>query len=231
LEGAVRIEAVPLGVDTCYLLRDRGTVLVDAGVPGMAAAFTRRLARLRVAPREVTLVVITHGHFDHAGSANEIRAATGAAVAVHRDDVAKVEAGSRWSTSGTTTWGRLSYRLFAPLFNRLARLPRLQPDLVLGDDGLDLHEHGIPGRVVHTPGHTLGSVSVLLDSGEALVGDLAMNRFPLTVRPSLPIYADDIDAVRRSWAKLRAIGVHTVYPAHGEPFPVEALDRQLAAAV
>jgi hydroxyacylglutathione hydrolase len=226
----MRIDPVRIGFSTCYLLRDRGCVMVDAGVPGKAAVIARKLERLNVAPREITLIVITHGHFDHAGSANEIRAATGAAIAVHRDDVAKVEEGSRWSTLGTTRWGRLSYRVFAPLFNRFARLPRLHPDLVLGDDGLDLDEHGIPGRVVPTPGHTMGSVSVVLDSGEAFVGDLAMNRLPLTARPALPIYADDIDAVRGSWPKLRTMGVHTVYPAHGRPFPIAALDRQLGAS-
>jgi hydroxyacylglutathione hydrolase len=224
----VRIDAIRLGFDTCYLLRDRGTIMVDAGVPGMGPRFGRCLDRLGVPPRQVTLVVITHGHFDHAGSANEIRAATDAAVAVHRDDVAEVEEGSTWSTFGTTRWGRVSYRLFRPLFNRFARLPRLHPDLVIGDDGLDLHDRGIPGRVVPTPGHTPGSVSVVLDCGEAFVGDLAMNKLPLTVRPSLPIYADDVAAVRRSWGTLRELGVRTVYPAHGTPFPIEALSRQLA---
>jgi len=49
----------------------------------------------------------------------------------------------------------------------------------------------------------------------------------LTARPSLPIYADDMDAVKRSWEKLRGLGARTIYPAHGKPFPIAALDRQI----
>ncbi len=222
------IAGIPLGFGTCYLLRDRGTVMVDAGGSGMGGAFARRLGRLGVAPHEIALVVITHGHFDHAGSANEIRAATGASLAIHRGDLPLVEEGRLTVPPGTTRWGRVSLRMFLPLFKRFEKLPPFKPDLVLGDQGLPLNEHGIAGRLVFTPGHTAGSVSVVLDSGVALVGDLAMNKLPLTVRPSLPIYAEDTDAVRRSWATLRGLGVRTIYPAHGKPFPIEALDRQLA---
>jgi hydroxyacylglutathione hydrolase len=225
----MRVDAVQVGFDTCYLLRDRGTVLVDAGGARFRAAFDSRLVSLGVGPRAIGLVVITHGHFDHAGLASEIRDATGATIALHRGDVPLVAEGRITVPAGTTRWGRMSVRLFRPLFRRIAKLPPFTPDLVLGDDGLDLAPHGIPGRVVYTPGHTAGSVSVVLDTGEAFVGDLAMNRLPLTIRPSLPVYAEDVAEVRRSWAKLRALCVRTVYPAHGRPFPIEALDRELAA--
>ena len=73
-----------------------------------------------------------------------------------------------------------------------------------------------------------GSVSVLLDAGEAFVGDLAMNRFPLRFFPGLPIFADDLDAVTASWQLLLAQGARTVYPAHGKPFPAEVIQRALS---
>jgi glyoxylase-like metal-dependent hydrolase (beta-lactamase superfamily II) len=223
----VQIDSIPLGFGTCYLLRDRGTVMIDAGGSDMGGAFAKRLVRLGVAPHDITLVVITHGHFDHAGSANEIRAATGARIAIHGADAALVEEGRLTVPPGTTRWGRWSLRMLGPLFARFVKLPPFHPDVLLDDDGMDLSGHGIAGRVVFTPGHTMGSVSVVLDSGEAFVGDLAMNKLPLTARPSLPIYADDIDAVKRSWEKLRGLGARTIYPAHGKSFPIAALDRQL----
>lgn len=226
----MRVDPMRFGISTCYLLRDRGTVLIDAGIALFESKLAGRLRAVAVQPREISLVVITHGHFDHAGLAVALRAATGAEIALHRADVPLVEEGRVTVPPATTRWGRWSVRAFRPLLRRVWRLPRFRPDLVFGDEGLDLHERGIPGRVVFTPGHTPGSVSIVLDSGEAFVGDLAMNRLPLTVRPSLPIYADDIDEVRRSWAKLCGLGVHTVFPAHGAPFPIGALDRQLAAS-
>jgi glyoxylase-like metal-dependent hydrolase (beta-lactamase superfamily II) len=100
--------------------------------------------------------------------------------------------------------------------------------VALGDDGLSLSDYGIPGRVLHTPGHSSGSVSVLLDTGEAFVGDLAMNRFPLRLSPGLPIFAEDQAAVMESWRSLLDQGATTVYPAHGKPFPAEVIRKAIS---
>lgn len=88
-----------------------------------------------------------------------------------------------------------------------------------GDDELSLADYGVPGRIIYTPGHSMGSVSVLLETGDAFVGDLAMNEFPLRLSPGLPIFAEDMQKVNESWRQLLDEGVKMVYPAHGKPFP------------
>jgi glyoxylase-like metal-dependent hydrolase (beta-lactamase superfamily II) len=110
-----------------------------------------------------------------------------------------------------------------PIYRRLQRSSRLETDLILADAGLDLLEYGIAARVIATPGHTPGSVSVLLDTGEAIVGDLAMNGPPLVLKPSLGTLFVDQQQLRGSWRNLVELGAHTVYPAHGKPFAVEML--------
>jgi hypothetical protein len=55
-----------------------------------------------------------------------------------------------------------------------------------------------------------------------------MNALPLALRSSLPICADDLAAVKLSRAKLRSLGARTIHPALGRPFPIGALDRQVA---
>ena len=62
-------------------------------------------------------------------------------------------------------------------------------------------------RVVYTPCHTGGSVGVVLDCGEAFVGDLAMNKLPLRRSPGLLILPDDIWKVEKSWRNLARIRV------------------------
>jgi glyoxylase-like metal-dependent hydrolase (beta-lactamase superfamily II) len=84
--------------------------------------------------------------------------------------------------------------------------------------------------VLHTPGHSAGSVTVLLETGEAFVGDLAMNALPLRLSPGLPILAEDPAAVVRSWETLLELGVTTVYPAHGRPFPADIMRRAVYSA-
>lgn len=108
-----------------------------------------------------------------------------------------------------------------------SEIPSAEVELVIDDDGLCLKDYGISGRIIYTPGHTLGSVSVLLDSGDAFVGDLAMNKFPLRLGPRLPTVAEDRGKVKESWRKLLDLGVTTVYPAHGKPFSPEVIKKAL----
>ena len=92
---------------------------------------------------------------------------------------------------------------------------------------MSLAGYGIPGKIIYTPGHSVGSVSVLLDSGDAFVGDLAMNAFPLRLSPGLPIFAEDMEKVKASWRRLLGDGAKTVYPAHGKPFAAELIRKSL----
>jgi glyoxylase-like metal-dependent hydrolase (beta-lactamase superfamily II) len=71
-------------------------------------------------------------------------------------------------------------------------------------------------------------VSILLETGDVFVGDLAMNKFPLRLSPGLPIFAEDWDKVKESWKMLLDQGAKTVYPAHGEPFPADIIQKELS---
>jgi hydroxyacylglutathione hydrolase len=59
------------------------------------------------------------------------------------------------------------------------------------------------------------------------VGCLAHNNLPFRLKPGLPIFADDIEEVRKNWKKVIERGAKTIYPAHGEPFPVEVIKKIL----
>ena len=128
---------------------------------------------------------------------------------------------------GLTAWGKfgnLLLRLYSPFLN----INPFEVDIVLSDDEFSLDEYDIPGMIIHTPGHTKGSIGVLMDNGEAFFGDLAMNMFPIRISPGLPIFGDDMEVVKDSWRKLLDMGVKTIYPAHGKPFPVEVMEKAIA---
>jgi glyoxylase-like metal-dependent hydrolase (beta-lactamase superfamily II) len=55
-----------------------------------------------------------------------------------------------------------------------------------------------------------------------------MNMLPMRLSPGLPIFGDDIHIVKKSWQKLLDMGARMVFPAHGKPFPVEALKGALS---
>lgn len=222
----VTITPIDLGFDRCYVLQADGVIVIDGGAPKKGATFRRGLERAGVRPEDVKLIVLTHGHWDHIGSAGEIKAITGAPLALHQREVAWLEQSLTPLPQGVTPYGCMFIKILGWLMP-LIKVPPAKVDMQLGDADVSLREFGIPGDIVHTPGHSSGSVSVVLDSGEAFVGDLAMNKLPLRLSPGLPIFAEDPVAVLKSWESLLEQGVTTVYPAHGNSFSAEVMKRAI----
>lgn len=216
------------GMNTCYIIQGiRGSILVDGAWPGASSSFSRLLAKHRIKPEEIKLIVLTHGDFDHVGGTKELKKLTGADIAIHENDRKNLEEGIFHWPEGVTTWGRLSRSMFKPFLMKKGGFPAVKADLVLGDNDQSLEEFGINGKIVYTPGHTYGSVSVLLDSGEAFIGCLAHNKAPFVLRPSLPIYAKDISLLKKSLKKVIERGAITLYPGHGKPIPAERMLKYL----
>ncbi len=223
---SVDIIPISLGFSRSYVLRGDAVIVVDCGCPGNGRKFLKGLEAAGIAPEDVELIVITHGHWDHVGSAFEIKSATGAKLAMHSSESKWLENPTMPSPPGVTRWGKIImslHRYFMPA----SEVTATGVDLLIGNEGISLEEYGIPGSVIWTPGHTPGSLSVLLHSGDALVGDLAMNMFPLRLSPGLPIFAEDMNAVIRSWELLIDKGANTVYPAHGKPFPISVIEKEI----
>jgi glyoxylase-like metal-dependent hydrolase (beta-lactamase superfamily II) len=217
---------IPVGICNCYLLRGERTVLIDAGAQGSLKAFTRGLQKLNVDPKEISLILLTHGHWDHIGSLHPIQQVTGAQVAIHYCDQPWVENGNPAFPRGVTPYGKAMSWLAKGLIH--PKLPHVKVDQVIDDNGMSLSDYGIPGKVFYTPGHSPGHVSIILDSGEAFVGDMAMNDWYLRLSPGLPVLADDIRMVVESWKKILPMGIKRVYPAHGMDFPVEIMQKEIS---
>ena len=60
-----------------------------------------------------------------------------------------------------------------------------------------------------------------------LWGDLAMNGLPMRIGPGMPVFAEDIGAVKESWRLLLTSGARWIHPAHGKPFKAELLEKLL----
>jgi glyoxylase-like metal-dependent hydrolase (beta-lactamase superfamily II) len=223
----ISIFPIHMGFDTVYAVRGEGVILIDGGEPRKIARLKKGLEDAFIKPEEIQLIVLTHGHWDHIGSAKDIQDLTGAKILLHHKDLHFLDDAHPSQPSGVTAWGNIIIGLLK-LYSLFIRIPTFEVDVLAGDDEISLVEYGIPGKVIHTPGHSWGSVSVLLDSGEAFVGDLAMNMLPMRLNPGLPIFGDDIKLVKNSWRRLLDMGTKTVYPAHGKPFPAEILRKALA---
>ncbi len=224
---AIQIHRIPIGFTNVYAVVGTGTVLVDGGQPGKERQLARAAEAMPELFRKVKLIVATHGHWDHMGCLAEMKRLTGAPLAVHQAERERIEKPLKVMPPGRTLWGSVFGGLCVGPMMRLAHLRPASVDIVLTDDALSLEPFGVDGQVLHTPGHSPGSVSVLLATGDALVGDLAMSALPLRLLPGLPIFAEEEPRLRGSIDKLLSLGARTIHPAHGPPFPASALKDAL----
>ena len=222
----LEIFRIKLGLNSCYLLRGKDVVMVDGGMPDKLKLFKRELLKLEIQPSEIKLIVLSHSHFDHCGSAREIRDLTGAKVAIHESERTYLENGGMIIPKGVNIYGKIIQPMLFPFFKKIS-YPKFIPDILITDKPYPLSMYGIDGNIIHTPGHTIGSISVILDSGEAFVGCMAHNGFPFRIRPGLPIFAQDIESIKENWKVLIDKGVKMIYPGHGKPFSAELMKKSL----
>lgn len=209
-----------------YLIKEDGLILIDAGSANQAEKFTKELKNLSIEPKDIRLILLTHGHHDHYGSANEIKSLTGAKIAVNQHDKDMVEKGVIQKLHAFNLWGKLRMKIIVMRASKMS-ISGVPVDLVLEDNDFSLEPYGIHGKAILTPGHSSGSMSVLLDTGDVFVGDLAVNAFFFRIGPGLPLWGEDMGTMRKSLRLLLDKGAKWIYPAHGKPFKAEKLRKFL----
>ncbi len=219
-----------LGITKCYLLEcSEGYLLIDTAYPKEYEKFVKAIYWLDVEQNSVRYLLLTHHHDDHAGFAARLVEKTNCKVIVHQNAILPL---SKGESEDTIKPVNQCVSVVFSLFKRIHREFKYPPlsiidknNIVSGDDFDLLKSIGIEGKILHTPGHSTDSISVVLSDGNAFVGDAAMNFLNLCDIKYRPIFIEDVESVFESWQKLIEHGAKRIYPAHGRPFSVKKLIR------
>jgi glyoxylase-like metal-dependent hydrolase (beta-lactamase superfamily II) len=210
-------------ISNCYLLLGDRPVLVDTGAPGDLKRILAALQANGIEPKQLALILLTHGHSDHAGCAAELRRRSGAQIALHSGDAALARAGDNGVLAAQDTMGRI----VRPFVNE--QFEAFEPDQLFRD-GFSLEPHGVKGRVLATPGHTMGSASVVLGSGEAIIGDVLRGSMLWPNKASPHFFCNDPELNTRSIVRLAREGLLRCHPGNFGSFPGSELHRFLSTA-
>lgn len=219
-KNGYKITRVLAGRSNVFLVsRGDKNILVDTSPASRWKKLDRQLKRVGI--ERLDALVLTHTHYDHAGNAARLQDKYKAKVIVHRSEGSFLARGEAIIPKGTNFLSRLLIdRLGKTLAPRL-KCPPCRPDIMV-DDALSLADFGFNARIVHTPGHSPGSQSVIVDDEVALVGDAMFGIFPGSV---FPPFAGDARQMVESWGKLLATGCRLFLPSHGTADNRELLQK------
>jgi len=177
-----------------------GKLLVDAGWE--LAQFTGQMKSYQLPFSEIRYVMFTHHHPDHAGLVQNIKDLSGARLIIHEKQIPFLE------------------NLRAYFKKKGGYLPiRVEKNDLISPSRAVLQSIGLRGEIIETPGHSDDSISLVLDSGSAFIGDLPA---PDYVAP------ENYSLVHASWHALLSRGVQTFYHSHTPPIPAERIRKLLS---
>jgi endoribonuclease LACTB2 len=189
---------VNVGYDSTnyYVLADaRPRLLVDAGWPGTLAKFQHQCKRMGIKLEDIKHFLVTHYHPDHAGLTQELKRLGSKLILIDLQRAAVPTLATYMKPENHYVEIDVSDAITISLEESRAFLAKI----------------GIQGEIIHTPGHSDDSVTLILDEGAAFTGDFV----------PIPSMDDETSTlIRQGWAKIRAAGVKTVYPGHGPMWPL-----------
>ena len=206
LQGVHQIDGV--NANSYLVLENDGSLtLIDAGMSSNGKKILEYIGtNLSKQSSDVKIIVLTHSHVDHVRGALALKRATGAKIAIHDQDAGYLLGKEKLPSPGGAMG--LVFRLLSVFF----RSPAVAPDIKLNENDTI----GSSLTVLHTPGHTPGSIS-LYDRGRKLlfVGDAITNRGGKLQGPPKQ-FTVDMRQAEKSIEKIQALDFEVILSGHGD---------------
>jgi hydroxyacylglutathione hydrolase len=223
------ILTLPLSVSNAYIIPGENPVLVDTGLEADFSLLVRLIRQQGLEISELGLIVITHAHADHAGGLAELRKHVDVPVIIQEQEKSFLESGTNAPAPEGNLWAPL-LKKFIP-----AEFPGFTPEMIFSQSCSLLH-FGISGTLLHTPGHTDGSCSVLMGEEtkptEVVAGDLLsggmLGGMIQSGKASWPMVWTNKQQLKIEVEKMLSYSsLETFYVGHGGPLSRQSVERLL----
>ncbi|MBQ9464758.1 MAG: MBL fold metallo-hydrolase [Lachnospiraceae bacterium] len=224
------VNAFIIRTDACTVLWDTGclpegeTLSAFLEANGLLSDGQLRLPG-ESTPLKIDYIVLSHAHYDHCSLAEEWRTLTGAKIIAHEKGLDYLTTGRKEDPFVFNHMAQADVSFMAFIRdNAPDPMPTCRPDILVGDEGLDMHAMGFPGRLVYTPGHTADAMTLATDDGSVFSGDTIsemhllgnlQDKFAPGIFGANWMNIGD-DVIRESCRRILELG-DRFYLGHGEP--------------
>lgn len=221
-----KIIPIKAGVGHCYLvIHQEGYFLVDTGSPGLSDKIIKNITSRGLNICDLQFIFLTHTHYDHAGNAFALKHASNAPIIVHESEAHLLSNGWHDIPKGTNTWFKIiSFfgRKFSP---SRAQFDSVEADIVFTSE-YSTQLLGAETTILHTPGHTMGSSSLLINR-QLFTGDSLFN----IAGKHWPPFANDQKELLKTWHRFEKMDLEYLYPAHGKRLKKQEFDKSLSKRI
>lgn len=196
-----------------YISDDNDVSIIDTGMPGNAEKILSQILKIGISMEKIKYIILTHSDIDHMGSVADLKNITGAKVAIHENEAPYLLGEKNKKRKG------IIGLIFGILF-KFIKNQNIAPDIILKEGDF------IGGlRVVSSPGHTVGSISLynagtVLFSGDAIITDRHSN-----IKGFNTIATADLFEAAKTISKIKHLEFEVLLPGHGKPVLEKASDK------
>ena len=202
----VSICRIKCGTSNCFLIQENdNAVLVDTAI----TRYRNKVLNM-CKHKNIKLILLTHGHIDHVQNAAYLSKKLNAPIAMHRDDYVSLASNQMEPMFAHGLVGKLLLR-HSKKRNKKEMIEPFYPAAFIRS-GDSLYGFGISAIIVGLPGHTRGSIGVLVEDSDFIVGDALMN----FVSPTKALIYGDRQTMYESAFDIRESGARVIHYGHGK---------------